>query len=105
MFSPAYRCQIGRIKTQYQDIRKQDGIHSDLDQSVQDFIILFQHGHCLSSDKPSGPAPVIMMTVLALITAELFVRPSITDLVSTLQASGDFPWSLLQISHGTIIFS
>ena len=104
VFTLSERCQICGIKALKQNFRKQDCARPRLDVSFQNFIILFQYGYCLPFDKPLRAALMIMMTVLALITAELFVSSSIADLISAFQAPGNRSWSSLQIIHNSTFY-
>ena len=104
MVDSAERCHICRIEAHQQNLREQYRIHSYLEQAFKDFIILFQYGYCLSFYKTVRPGLMIMMTVLALITAELFICPAVADLISTFQASCRVSWGLLQIIHIHIFF-
>ena len=88
IWDKAFRNQVGnfcRLDSQPQHL-------------LQNRIIPGQHGHDFSSVGPAVFCHLIIVTVLALLTAELLVRPAILDLISTLKTHRHF-LHFLRIFH------
>lgn len=74
-------------------------IHPGLHHFIQYGIILLKSSHHTPLHMPACLRNMIVMSVLAILTAELLIFPPITYTISALETSGDRPALLLFILH------
>lgn len=97
-------CHIRRIEAHHHYVRKPYGIDSRPYKSIQQFVILFKNGQYLPFHIAAGTGQMIMMPVLAVLTAEFLVRPSIPYLVPALQTAGNMSFQFLFVIHRLLLY-
>ena len=75
-----------RHESHSDQIYKIDRIRTFPDQCIQNIVVPVDYGNDLGLERAYRPGVIVMMPGLAVITTELLIRPSVTDLASAFKA-------------------
>lgn len=100
--SPSVRSHHPRNKSDCHQIHKIDRVRTFLKQSIQNFIISVNYGYDLALDCARGYRYAVMMSGLAVITAEFLICPSISDRASALQTKRRFSYVSLVLHNAKL---
>lgn len=86
-------------KTHSHRIHQVNGTCTRTENFIEHIIIPRQHGEHLTPESSAALGKIVIMAVLALVTAEFLVCPAVPDLVSALKALWHMPFYVLSVIH------